>query len=186
MSSSKHEATGATAPDGRHDATATTPVTATNKAAAIAVHTQAIPGNHAQALAALVAADFHNHDPAPGCSGGLEGLVAAMHWFSDAFSDQHVEVLHAVAEGDLVALHVAFSARHTGFFRGLAPTGRHFTVREMHMLRFVDGREAEHWAVRDDAWLVRELSEHAVVPTSAVVAATRPGAAVGSNVPVVA
>ncbi|MEK8228195.1 hypothetical protein NKG05_22160 [Oerskovia sp. M15] len=36
-----------------------------NKATAIAVHTQAIPGNHAQALAAFVATDFHNHDPAP-------------------------------------------------------------------------------------------------------------------------
>jgi predicted ester cyclase len=179
---STHQA--GTAADANHEAAATHEATATNKATAIAVHTQAIPGNHAQALAALVAADFHNHDPAPGSSGGLEGLVATMHWFSDAFSDQHVEVLHAVAEGDLVALHVAFSARHTGYFRGLAPTGRHFTVREMHMLRFVDGREAEHWAVRDDAWLVRELSEHPVVPTNAVVAATRPGAAVGSSVPV--
>ncbi|MEK8228194.1 ester cyclase [Oerskovia sp. M15] len=61
-----------------------------------------------------------------------------------------------------------------GYFRGLAPTGRRFTVREMHMLRFAEGREAEHWAVRDDAWLVRELSEHTVVPTSAVLAATHP------------
>ncbi|MHA7134675.1 ester cyclase [Oerskovia turbata] len=175
MTSSKHPADGATAPaDRSHD-------TATNKATAITVHTQAIPGNHAQALAALVATDFHNHDPAPGSSGGLEGLIATMHWFSDAFSDQRVEVLHAVAEGDLVALHVAFSARHTGFFRGLAPTGRHFTVREMHMLRFADGREAEHWAVRDDAWLVRELSEQPAVPTVAVLAATQPGATVEST-----
>jgi len=183
MRSSTDEAAGV--PGDRPTVTAAT-VTAANKATAIEVHTRAVPGNHAHALAALVAADFRNHDPAPGSSGGLEGLVATMHWFSDAFSDQHVEVLHAVAEGDLVALHVAFSARHTGYFRGLAPTGRHFTVREMHMLRFVDGREAEHWAVRDDAWLVRELSEHAVVPTSAVLAATRPGAAVGSSLPVVA
>ncbi|WP_265521949.1 ester cyclase [Oerskovia flava] len=136
--------------------------TTENRSTAIAVHTQAIPGNHADVLRNLVAPDFHNHDSTPGSSGGLDGLVATMHWFSDAFSDQVVEVLHCVAEGDLVALHVSFSARHTGYFRGLAPTGRRFSVREMHMLRFVDGREAEHWAVRDDAWLMKVLAQEPV------------------------
>ncbi|WP_455603605.1 ester cyclase, partial [Cellulosimicrobium funkei] len=102
-----------------------------NKAAAVAVHTHAIPGNHADAVAALLAPGFRNHDAAPGGDGGDEGLVATMHWYADAFEDQHVEVLHAVAEGDLVALHVELSARHTGYFRGVAPTGRRFRVREM-------------------------------------------------------
>jgi hypothetical protein len=27
----------------------------------------------------------------------------------------------------------------------------------MHMIRFAEGQEAEHWAVRDEAWLEREL-----------------------------
>ena len=130
-----------------------------NKAAAIAAHTQAIPGNHADALARLLAPGFRNHDPAPGCDGGAEGLIATMHWYSDAFEDQRVEVLHAVAEGDLVALHVEFSGRHTGFFRGLAPTGRRFCVREMHVLRFTDGRECEHWCVRDESALVHALTQ---------------------------
>ena len=131
-----------------------------NKAAAIAVHTQAIPGNHAEQLRTFVDPAFRNHDEsAPGAEGGLEGLVATMHWFSDAFSDQRVEVLHCVAEGDLVALHVSFSARHTGFFRGVAPTGRRCTVREMHVLRFAQGRAVEQWAVRDDACLLRVLAQ---------------------------
>lgn len=132
-------------------------VLARNKAAALLVHTQAVPGNHEAVLAALLSPDFHNHDPLPGTSGGVEGLVTTMHWFSDAFSDQQVEVLHAVAEGDLVALHVAFSARHTGYFRGIAPSGRCFSVREMHLLRFAGGQEAEHWAVRDEGSLERAL-----------------------------
>lgn len=119
-----------------------------NKAAAVAVHTHAIPGNH---------------DAAPGGDGGDEGLVATMHWYADAFEDQHVEVLHAVAEGDLVALHVELSARHTGYFRGVAPTGRRFRVREMHVLRFTEGRAAEHWCVRDESALVRALAHPAAV-----------------------
>ena len=131
--------------------------TSTNKAAALAVHTQAIPGNHADALAALLAPGFRDHDPVVG-DGGLEGLLATTHWYSDAFSDQRVEVLHAVALG---ALHVELSARHTGYFRGAAPTGRTFRVREMHVLRFADGRAAEHWCVRDEASLARALAQGA-------------------------
>ncbi|WP_435736570.1 ester cyclase [Cellulosimicrobium sp. PMB13] len=131
--------------------------TAVNKAVAITVHTQAIPGNHADALAALLAPGFRDHDA--GRDGGVESLVATMHWHADAFDDQRVDVLHAVAEGDLVALHVEVSARHTGFYRGLAPTGRRFRVREMHVLRFAEGREVEHWCVRDEPALARALAQ---------------------------
>jgi len=152
-----HDAPGAAAPASTSAAT-----TSTNKAAALAVHTQAIPGNHADALAALLAPGFRDHDPVVG-DGGLEGLLATTHWYSDAFSDQRVEVLHAVAEGDLVALHVELSARHTGYFRGVAPTGRRFRVREMHVLRFAEGRAAEHWCVRDESALVRALAHPAAV-----------------------
>ena len=108
--------------DTTHEGT-TAPRTAANKAAAIAVHTQAIPGNHADALAALLAPGFVDHDAGGRPGGGVDSLVATMHWFADAFDDQRVDVLHALAEGDLVALHVEVSARHTGYFRGIAPEG---------------------------------------------------------------
>ncbi len=134
-----------------------------NKATAVAVHTRTIPGNHGDALATLLAPGFRNHDTSPGCDGGADALLATMHWYDEAFEDQRVEVLHAVAEGDLVALHVELSARHTGFFRGVAPTGRRFRVREMHMLRFAEGQEAEHWCVRDESALVRALAHPAPV-----------------------
>lgn len=132
--------------------------TASNKATAIRVHANAMPACQEGVIRALLAPDFRNHDALPGCAGGPDALTTAMHWFDDAFSDQHVEVLHAVAESDLVALHVVFSARHTGHFRGIPPSGKRFSVREMHMIRFTEGREAEHWALRDEAWLERELA----------------------------
>ncbi len=130
---------------------------AEHKAAAIRLHANAVPARAEAVVRQMLSPDFRNHDVLPGCAGGVEALAATMHWFDDAFSNQRVEVLHAVAEGDLVALHVAFTARHTGFFRGIAPSYRYFTVREMHMIRFAEGQEAEHWAVRDEAWLEREL-----------------------------
>lgn len=137
--------------------TATNDTARKNTAVALRVHANAMPAGTQSVLRRLLAPDFRNHDVLPGCSGGPEALAATMRWFHVAFSDQRVEVLQAVTEDDLVALHVAFSGRHTGFFRGLAPTRRRFTVREMHMVRLCGGLEAEHWVVRDEAWLEREL-----------------------------
>lgn len=131
--------------------------TSAHKAAAIRVHANAVPARQDSVLRELLAPAFRNHDVLHGFEGGLESLATSMHWFDSAFSDQRVTVLHAVAEGDLVALHVELSGRHTGFFRGIPPSGRRFTVREMHMVRFAGGREAEHWVVRDEASLEQTL-----------------------------
>ena len=51
----------------------------------------------------------------------------------------------------------AIRAGHPGFF-DLPATGRPFSYRQMHMIRIVDGKGAEHWAVRDDATLMRQLT----------------------------
>jgi predicted ester cyclase len=149
-----------TAPGPSAAPTATPTASSANKAAAIRVHANAVPARQDAVLRELLAPGFKNHDVLRGCEGGVESLAASMHWFDAAFSDQQIKVLHAVAEGDLVTLHLELSARHTGFFCGIPPSGRRFTVREMHMVRFAGGREAEHWAVRDEASLERTLRGH--------------------------
>jgi predicted ester cyclase len=40
---------------------------------------------------------------------------------------------------------------------GLAPTGRSFASRQVHIVRFQDGKGIEHWAVRDDLAMLRQL-----------------------------
>lgn len=127
------------------------------RAVATRVHANAMPSGAEAVLRRQLAPGFRNHDVLPGCAGGPDALVATMHWFHDAFDEQRVEVLHAVTEGDLVALHVAFSALHSGFFLGVAPSHRRFTVREMHLVRVADGLEAEHWVMRDQVWWEHEL-----------------------------
>lgn len=132
-------------------------VLSTPRAVATRVHANAMPSCAEAVLRRQLAPGFRNHDVLPGCAGGPDALVATMHWFHDAFDEQRVEVLHAVTEGDMVALHVAFSALHSGFFLGVAPSHRRFTVREMHLVRVADGLEAEHWVMRDQVWWEHEL-----------------------------
>ena len=50
------------------------------------------------------------------------------------------------------------SGLHSGEFFGLPATGRRFAYKQIHIIRFVGGKGAEHWAVRDDAALMRQLT----------------------------
>lgn len=140
-----------------HPSGGTSTAVSAPRAVATRVHANAMPSGAEAVLRRQLAPGFRNHDVLPGCAGGPDALVATMHWFHDAFDEQRVEVLHAVTEGDLVSLHVAFSALHSGFFLGVAPSHRRFTVREMHLVRVADGLEAEHWVMRDQVWWEHEL-----------------------------
>ncbi len=45
---------------------------------------------------------------------------------------------------------------------GIAPTGKRFSVEHIHIFRITDGKLSEHWAVRDDLGMTRQLG---VVPS---------------------
>jgi predicted SnoaL-like aldol condensation-catalyzing enzyme len=131
---------------------------AANKAAARRVLEEIFPADDEHALTYACTDDFVNHEAPPGTPPGPGGAIFYMHLLARAFSDQRWTIENVVAEGDLVALQCEHSGRHTGDFFGIPPTGRTFAYKQMHVIRLVDGRGAEHWAVRDDASLMRQLT----------------------------
>jgi predicted ester cyclase len=50
-----------------------------------------------------------------------------------------------------------FTGTHTGDFLGIPPTGKRATIRVMDMVRYRDGRIAEHWSVVDIAGVRAQL-----------------------------
>ena len=64
----------------------------------------------------------------------------------------------SLAEGDKVVLRCIHSGVHTGTFFGVPATGRSFAYKQMHIIRVAEGKGVEHWAVRDDATLMRQLT----------------------------
>jgi predicted ester cyclase len=79
-----------------------------------------------------------------------------------AFPDMHFTPLQVVSDEDWVIT----KARWTGTFKapfdfiglkGVAPTGRSFDAESVHAFRFVNGKIAEHWAVRDDLTMHNQL-----------------------------
>ncbi len=134
------------------------------KAAARRVLEEIFPSNDEEALRAACTDDFVNHEAPPGVPPGPESAIYFMHLLARAFSDQRWTVEKVIVEGDTVALYCTHSGRHTGDYFGLPASGNPFSYRQMHLIRMRGERGAEHWAVRDDASLHRQLTGEASSP----------------------
>lgn len=78
-----------------------------------------------------------------------EGVKRAIRFLHTAFPDMQVEVLHAVADGDLAWCHFTASGTHLGPFGRTPPTGKSYQIDVIDIARFKNGRIVEHWGVAD-------------------------------------
>jgi predicted ester cyclase len=78
-------------------------------------------------------------------------------WLLSVFPDHRFEVEDAATDGQTVALRGTMSATHEGELMGIEPTGKRVRVQQSHWFRVVDGKVAEHWAVRDDLGTLQQL-----------------------------
>jgi predicted ester cyclase len=129
-----------------------------NRTLARRVLEEIFPANDDDALREVISDQFVNHEAPPGTPPGLGAITMFMHLLNDAFSDQRWEIHDVIAEDDKVVIRCTHSGVHTGDFYGLPATGRRFAYKQMHIVRFADGKGVEHWAVRDDASLTRQLT----------------------------
>jgi predicted ester cyclase len=127
------------------------------KARARRIWEETFPAGDAEALAAVIAPEGIDHQARPDEPQGLEGAISTMHWLRRVFSDQRWEIRNVVGEGDTVVVHATHRARHTGELMGIPPTGREVAYDYVHIVRFKDGKVVEHWGVRDDMTLMRQL-----------------------------
>src|SRR5438105_6835581 len=66
-----------------------------------------------------------------------------------AFSDLHFTIDQLIVEGDLAAVRLHLSGKHTGEFYGVAPTGKHVTLPMQYIYRFEGDKIAETWLSLD-------------------------------------
>ncbi|GAB3928726.1 ester cyclase [Kribbella albertanoniae] len=92
---------------------------------------------------------------------GVEIMRIVRGWIAASFADAVYEVHGVTTGGGLVMLWFSSRARHVGNafpqFAGREPTGRVIVAEAVHIFRVVDGRLAEHWAVRDDLGVQRQI-----------------------------
>ena len=93
----------------------------------------------------------------PGMPPDVEGLRAALPMFRDGLSDFRMQTSDLIAEGDLVAYRVTWTATHSGGFMGVPATGRTITVTETHFDRIREGRIVEHGGDWDRLGMLEQL-----------------------------
>ncbi|MFQ5795312.1 MAG: ester cyclase [Candidatus Bipolaricaulia bacterium] len=118
---------------------------------------QVINGGNLDALDDLVVTDFVDHSAPSGLSPGIAGMKQLFTIFQTAFPNLHSTIEDLVAEGDKVVARVTTRGTHRGVFLGIPPTGRRFTITEIHIYRIVDSKIVEHWGVADSLGLMQQL-----------------------------
>jgi steroid delta-isomerase-like uncharacterized protein len=108
----------------------------------------------------LVSPDYLNH--AASVEYQRAGAKYSLNWLFSVFPDHRFDIEDTVADGDTVAVRGTCSGTHEGDLWGIPPTGERFAAQQAHWFRVVDGKVAEHWAVRDDLGMMRQLG---VMPT---------------------
>ncbi len=105
----------------------------------------------------VIAPDCLDHEAHPGGDRGPESMRTLITMLRTAFPDLHFAIEELVAEGDTVAGRLTMSGTHDGPLMGIPPTGRSVRQNHMHFVRFRDGKAIEHWGVRDDLSMMRQL-----------------------------
>lgn len=93
--------------------------------------------------------------------GGIEGIKRFFTMINAAFPDAHFTVQDQVAEGDMVVTRKTLRATHTGELFGIPATGKRIEMNVIDILRVVDGKMTDHWAVADQLGMSQQLG---VVP----------------------
>jgi predicted ester cyclase len=116
-----------------------------------------------EVLDELLSRDFVNHSGTvkdiPGMEGAtdFEGMLEIDRMYRRSFPNQRVTILDQAAEGDKVWTYKRFETVHEGEFMGIAPTGKAIVADAIDIMRVVDGKIVEHWAVQDVWGLMRQL-----------------------------
>ncbi len=103
------------------------------------------------------ASDFMDHAAPPGVPSNAEGLKMFFTAFRAAFPDLHYQIDEEIAEGEKVVHRITGHGTMKGDFQGMKATGKHGTWTEMHIVRFVNGKVAEHWANVDQMGMLISL-----------------------------
>jgi steroid delta-isomerase-like uncharacterized protein len=111
-----------------------------------------------EAVDRLLADDFVSHSwPSSEDGDPKADLKRAMDRVAAGLADASFTVEDLVAEGDLVAARLTASATQVGELMGMAPSGKRYTIEEIHLFRVRDGRLVEHWHQFDQLGMMRQL-----------------------------
>ncbi|HXH17986.1 MAG TPA: ester cyclase [Chitinophagales bacterium] len=99
----------------------------------------------AEAVDALIADNFVDHNAPPGLPPGKDGFRQLVNMYRTAFPDVSFVIDFQVAEGDKVATRYTATGTQNGELMGYPPSGKHATVRGIIISRIENGKIVESW-----------------------------------------
>jgi predicted ester cyclase len=120
---------------------------------------EGVVGGDLAVIDELCSPECVNHSAVPEARHGTVGVKRVVAASRAAMPDQRWTNEMVVAEGDLVVIHgVREATWQSESFRGLpTPKGKAIAVELVHIFRVTGGKIVEHWAVRDDLGLMKQL-----------------------------
>jgi steroid delta-isomerase-like uncharacterized protein len=88
---------------------------------------------------------------------GKEGARRIFQAMKAGFPDLRMDIDSMIAEGDRVVVFSTMKGTHQGEFMGIPATGKSVAVPVADMVRFQDGKAAEHWGVTDGGMMMQQL-----------------------------
>lgn len=110
----------------------------------------------------IVAADYVNHNAAPGETPGREGLKQFVTYLHSANTGMHFVIEDQIAEDEKVVTRWTATATHTGEFAGIPATGKAFSFKAINIHRVVNGQIQEGWLEWDALGWMQQLG---VIPS---------------------
>jgi predicted ester cyclase len=101
--------------------------------------------------------NFTDHDPAEGQPAGPGGMARFWEQFGTSFTDIEREVIETIATPTRLVTIMILSGTHSGEFLGHAATGKRFTVRNVQVLGFRDGKASDRWGSTDELGILQQL-----------------------------
>lgn len=105
----------------------------------------------------VMAADFVEHEEAPGLAPTREGTIEFFRMYLAAFPDLRFDVEDMLSSGDKVVTRARATGTHGGEFMGMPPTGKRFDVQLTDIMRFGADGLARHWGVLDALAMMQQL-----------------------------
>jgi steroid delta-isomerase-like uncharacterized protein len=118
----------------------------------------AITAHDLDAVAAVMADDFIEHEEMPGLTPTREGALEMFRQTIAAFPDVRFEAEDVLVDGDKVVARARFTGTHQGDFVGVPASGKRVDVALIDIIRFGDdGLAHEHWGVMDALALMQQV-----------------------------
>ena len=128
-----------------------------NKEVMKTLYEQVVNQKNVEKIDELLVDGFVEHERQPDQPEGKAGVKEYFNSLHSAFPDIKFTVNDMVAADDKVWSYITITGTHKGTFMGVEATGNKIKTETVDIVRFENGKAAEHWGVTDTGKMMQQM-----------------------------